>query len=224
MEFAVEQGLPLQGYSQTEIAPNTVLQAVYVGNHGVKLPYGVTFETDALPTSDLSLGTALLAQVKNPFYGIIQSGSLSSPTVAYGQLLRPYPEYTGVEDIQAPSAFSTYNALTLSAAFSQPAAFTFGSCPRTLGDVRAPGTLNTDGSLQKYWRLWKDTTKLQFRAEAYNLFNRTQFYAILARGYGLVTFCDSDIEPDFAGGFEYGVRPLFPETGVTEWGAIGAWA
>jgi hypothetical protein len=52
---------------------------------------------------------------------------------------------------------------------------------------------------------------------------------ILARGYALATFCYQDVEPDFAGGMRYGVRPLFfraaqTEPGPEDWGAIGAWA
>lgn len=79
----------------------TVLQAAYIGNHGTKLLFGSsTTELDQLPTADLALGNQLLQQVPNPFYGVITTGALSSPTVAYGQLLRPFPEYTGVEDVQ----------------------------------------------------------------------------------------------------------------------------
>ena len=44
---------------------------------------------------------------------------------------------------------------------------------------------------------------------------------ILARGYGLATAYYGDIEPDFDGGMEYGVRKILPSS---DWGAIGAWA
>jgi hypothetical protein len=51
----------------------------------------------------------------------------------------------------------------------------------------------------------------------------------LARGYGFATVCYQDIEPDFQGGYKYGIRPLFLKAGETQpaaddWGAIGAWA
>jgi len=49
-----------------------------------------------------------------------------------------------------------------------------------------------------------------------------QVEKILAHGYGLATAYYYDIEPDFVGGMEYGVRPLFPEP--ENWSALGAWA
>ncbi len=50
---------------------------------------------------------------------------------------------------------------------------------------------------------------------------------ILARGYGVATGYYGDIEPDFAEGFDHGVRALFKkqnEQKPDDWGAIGAWA
>ena len=49
--------------------------------------------------------------------------------------------------------------------FTQPAPFTFGNAPRTMGYLRSQGTINTDLTIQKYWRLWAETSRLQFRAE-----------------------------------------------------------
>ena len=43
-----------------EIAPETVVQAAYIGNHGVKLLFGTTSEMNQLPVADLALGNALL--------------------------------------------------------------------------------------------------------------------------------------------------------------------
>ena len=55
------------------------------------------------------------------------------------------------------------------------------------------------------------------------------FEAIVKAGYGVATLYAGDIEPDFATGIGYGVRPLFFKPGqympdLHDWGAIGAWA
>jgi hypothetical protein len=56
-----------------------------------------------------------------------------------------------------------------------------------------------------------------------------QVEKILEHGFGLATAYCGDVEPDFLGGMEYGVRWTFLEAGQTkpaanEWGALGAWA
>jgi len=56
--------------------------------------------------------------------------------------------------------------------FSLPALFTFGNAPRNA--VIGPGLREFDLSLQKDFRV-TEATKLQFRAEAYNLFNHPNF-------------------------------------------------
>jgi hypothetical protein len=48
---------------------------------------------------------------------------------------------------------------------------------------------------------------------------------ILNHGYALATVYYEDIEPDFDGGLQYGVRALLAEPKTADaWGAIGAWA
>ena len=52
---------------------------------------------------------------------------------------------------------------------------------------------------------------------------------VLSRGYGIAFIYYQQIEPDFAGGLQYGVRSMFLKPGQTqfaddEWGSIGAWA
>lgn len=52
---------------------------------------------------------------------------------------------------------------------------------------------------------------------------------VLARGYAFAAINYVDIEPDFKGGWTYGIRPLFfkkgqAEPAAGEWGAIGAWS
>ena len=58
--------------------------------------------------------------------------------------------------------------------FTAPPAFTYGNSPRTLGALRAPGLVDVDLSGVKNTALFEGIT-LQFRAEAFNLFNHPQF-------------------------------------------------
>lgn len=53
-----------------------------------------------------------------------------------------------------------------------------GNAPRVMPNVRAPGTNNLSMSIFKDFPLpWREASRLQFRAEAFNAFNRVQFGA-----------------------------------------------
>jgi hypothetical protein len=61
------------------------------------------------------------------------------------------------------------------AAFAQPAPFTFGDSPRFLSNLRAPGFVNWDMGLQKWWK-FTETKRFQFRFELFNAFNHPNFF------------------------------------------------
>jgi hypothetical protein len=61
------------------------------------------------------------------------------------------------------------------AAFSQPAAFTFGDAPRFLSDLRGPKYFNWDMGIQKSWR-FSDSKRFQFRFEMFNALNHPNFF------------------------------------------------
>jgi hypothetical protein len=94
---------------QRELAKNMLLEVGYTGSRGLKLPFGV--QLNQIPDADLALGNTLRNQVANPFYPQLSSGILSSPTVAYAQLLRPYPQFDQVTSDLADLANSSYHAL-----------------------------------------------------------------------------------------------------------------
>ncbi len=58
-------------------------------------------------------------------------------------------------------------------AFRFPAPFTFGSAPRLL-PIRGDGIKNFDVSIIKFFPI-RERMNVEFRAEAFNLFNRPQF-------------------------------------------------
>jgi hypothetical protein len=76
------------------------------------------------------------------------------------------------------------------AAFTDPAQYTYGNTARYLSFVRSPGYDNWDASLQKVWKL-HDTVNLQFRSEFYNLPNHANFFTpdtgVDDGGYGTIT-------------------------------------
>jgi hypothetical protein len=67
---------------------------------------------DQLPGIYLPLGAQLLAKVANPYYNHGGAGVIGSATVAYNQLLRPFPEFSSVNELLS-SGKSLYNALNL---------------------------------------------------------------------------------------------------------------
>jgi hypothetical protein len=98
---------------QQQIGSSLVFDLAYGGAKGTHLPFG-SINFDTLPTQDMALGNALVAQVPNPFYGTISpTYGLGAQTVSAGQLLLPYPQYSGVSSASADLASSTYNSLQL---------------------------------------------------------------------------------------------------------------
>ncbi len=96
---------------QRQLAANWVLDVRYVGTHLVHEQANLTL--NQLPDSALSLGSGLQTLVPNPFYGQIATGQLAVPKVSRAQLLRPYPQFTGVTSLQASWAEARYNALDI---------------------------------------------------------------------------------------------------------------
>ena len=100
---------------QYQLSPHSVFQIGYMGNRGKKLLYGNP-NIDANQLSDRLLGlqSKLDQQVANPFFGVLDPGTPlgSQETIAYNQLLRPFPEFTSIGwNRSLPGARSSYNAL-----------------------------------------------------------------------------------------------------------------
>jgi hypothetical protein len=101
---------------QRAIPGNAVLEIAYVGNRSVHLIESRNI--DALPDEYLSSSivrdntnySKLTTNVKNPFYPLLPSTSLSGSTVATSQLLVPYPQFTGVT-VYNNDGYSWYHAL-----------------------------------------------------------------------------------------------------------------
>lgn len=87
----------------------------YIGSRSDRLTVGgtadATVNINQLPEEALALGSALQQTVPNPFYGLADAGALGrSPTIARGQLLRPYPQFLDVLAHQVSAGRARYNA------------------------------------------------------------------------------------------------------------------
>src|SRR5262245_22885164 len=98
---------------QREFGEGLLLEVAYAGSKGTHLP--ANQQIDQLPDEFLSLGSNLQTQVSNPFFGLITSGPLAAPTVARGQLLRPFPQYNGVNIGSMSNRSSIYHAMQVKA-------------------------------------------------------------------------------------------------------------
>ncbi len=95
---------------QYELGNNQLLDVAYVGNSGVRLL--AQTQLNQIPDADLALGTGLQQTVANPFFGIVPADSaIGKKTTTEGQLLRPYPQFTGVQQTWSTFAHSSYDAL-----------------------------------------------------------------------------------------------------------------
>jgi len=87
----------------------------YVGNRGRQLIQSGEggMDLDQLPSSDLSLGSALNASVANPFYGSITTGSLAAQTTSREQLLLKYPQWLEMWPLREQGGNSQYDGLQI---------------------------------------------------------------------------------------------------------------
>lgn len=142
---------------QQQLGSSSVVSIAYGGSKGTHLPL-YQLQQNQLPDQDLALGNALNNSVPNPFYGVINPNySTGASTVAAGQLLLPYPQYSGVAIAGAGRAASTYNSLQVKAqkrfanGASINAAYTFAKFitdTDTLTSWLEPASASQYGSLQ----------------------------------------------------------------------------
>lgn len=102
---------------QKELPGDIVVDANYVGKKGTKLYFGgaggLNFLGPWVETATPDQITALNENVPNPFFGVIQTGSLSGDTVLLSQLLLPYPQFIDPTADEFPFADSIYHAFQL---------------------------------------------------------------------------------------------------------------
>jgi hypothetical protein len=115
--FSVDRGLG-SGYAQQwnlaiqrEISRNLTFEAAYAGSKITHIGIPDT-NINQLTVDQLSLGSALLKKVPNPFFGEIpRSSSLGDPTIPQVQLLKPFPRFTTISLYRNNVGNTNYHAL-----------------------------------------------------------------------------------------------------------------
>jgi hypothetical protein len=101
--FNIQRALPSSG----------VLTVAYVGSRSIHLLATSNVNIDQVPVQYFALGSGLTQTVTNPFYGIFTAGSFTGKTIQQAQLLRPYPQFSGVTRVAPGYGNSHYEALEI---------------------------------------------------------------------------------------------------------------
>lgn len=102
---------------QRELSKSTVLELGYMANKGVRLPVDYAanrIPVDLLSTSasrDQTVINTLTANVTNPMAGLIPGTTLNGAVLARNQLVRAFPQFTGVNAQRLNDGSSHYHAL-----------------------------------------------------------------------------------------------------------------
>jgi len=101
---------------QRELPMRSVIEISYVGNRGTKQRIGRQNDAiprqyiSTLPVRDQATIDFLSAAVTNPFYPLLPKTGLAGTTVARSQLLRPFPQFTGIT-LNTNQGYSWYHSL-----------------------------------------------------------------------------------------------------------------
>jgi hypothetical protein len=107
---------------QRELPGGVLLDVAYAGTLGRDL--SVNQQLNAIPLQFVRAAQQTFAatgrnvlndSVQNPFFGLIAAGPLAARTVTRGQLLRPYPHFTGITALNRSIGNSRYDAFQLKA-------------------------------------------------------------------------------------------------------------
>ncbi|HEY0162018.1 MAG TPA: TonB-dependent receptor, partial [Edaphobacter sp.] len=100
---------------QHQLPWNVLVEAAWVGSHGVHLTRSAEgdYNANQLSSAVLAQGTALQTKVANPFYGTITTGVEASATIPRSYLLAPYPQYVALDLSYLGGGYEDYNSIQL---------------------------------------------------------------------------------------------------------------
>ena len=117
---------------------------------------------------NLEVSSIVTAQSGQPFTPILSTDNSNTGNIGGQEAGSDRPNVVGNPAIANPGASEWFNT----AAFAEPAPYTFGNAGRNI--LRGPGTFTTDFSLLRRFHL-RERASLAVQAEAFNLFNRVNF-------------------------------------------------
>jgi hypothetical protein len=100
---------------QQQLPWRSVVDVSYIGSTTQKI--GVTRPINDLSREQLALGDAFLNElVPNPFVGLMPDGGArnTAPTIQRRELMRPYPQFAGINEMLVPLGTRDYQALQIS--------------------------------------------------------------------------------------------------------------
>jgi hypothetical protein len=145
----------------------------FVATYDYELPFGKgkQFGSGWSQAVDEVLGGWQWTGILTAESGLPISIQPASNNVGFGFNQRPNI-VPGVNPIPANQSISDW---INPAAFSQPAAFTFGDAPRFFSNIHGPKYFNWDMGLQKRWNI-REHKQFQFRFEMFNALNHPDFF------------------------------------------------
>ena len=131
---------------QRQLPGQVFLDLAYAASKGTHLPIDYQ-QIDQLPPQYMSMGSALINQVPNPFYNLPTpiNGTLSGPTISAGQLLLPYPQYNGLSVGNNNIGSSNFNS------FQAKAQRNFGTGQTILAAYTLSKNFNNGAETQTTW-------------------------------------------------------------------------
>lgn len=90
------------------------VEVAYAGSKGTHLPG--TLQFNQIPDQFLAMGNSLLERIPNPFFGLFPAATpLGQKTIIRGQLLRPFPQFTGFGAPDSTFGSSIYHSVQVRA-------------------------------------------------------------------------------------------------------------
>ncbi len=97
---------------QQELPGRILVEASYAGSRTLALQTGKGI--NEVTAEQLRLGTDLLTLLPNPFRGLLPGTAINGPTVPRQQLIRPFPQFTGLTEDRHSIGRAWYNSLQVS--------------------------------------------------------------------------------------------------------------